>query len=114
MKKSFFLLFFLLSTSLLFAQTEDKKGRVEVTFHRKLQFNDLVKIKIDMADKGISVYYDRLVFDESGGLSEISFRVDCHDGFKGSAHSGQVYNQSKTGFFRDYDDKSYPFGTQAD
>lgn len=114
MKKLFFLSLFVFSAILSFSQTAIKKGRIEVTFHRKLQFNDLVKIKLDMAEKGISLNYDRLAFDENGGLSQISFRVDCNDGFKGSAHSHQIFNQSKTGFFRDYDDASSPFGTQVD
>jgi len=114
-EKTLFLSLFLPSAMLSFSQAESKKGRVEVTFHRKLQFNDLVKIKLDMAEKGISLNYDRLAFDENGGLSQIAFRVDCNDGFKGTAHSHQIFNKSKTGFYRDYDDAApSPFGTQAD
>ena len=98
-----------------FGRSLFQPNRSQVTFHRKLQFNDLVKIKLDIAEKGISLNYDRLAFDENGGLSQIAFRVDCNDGFKGTAHSHQIFNQSKTGFYRDYDDAaSSPFGTQAD
>jgi len=87
-------------------------NRVQVVFTRDLKFNDLVKIKLDMADNGITLDYKKLEFDENGGLMAIDFKVDCHDGFSGSASSNQISNNSRFGFFRDYnDDVESPFGT---
>jgi hypothetical protein len=111
MKKSLFFQLFLFSATLLLGQTETKKGRIEVAFTWKTTFNDLVKAKLDMAEKGITLNYQRLVFWETGNLREIAFTVDCHDGFSGGANTLQASNTEPIGFFRDYDDKSTPFGT---
>lgn len=86
--------------------------RIEVIFNSTLKFNDLVKIKLDMAEKGISLMYRELKFNKNGKLISIDFKVDCNDGFSGSAHQNSLSTQSKIGFYRDYSDNtSSPFGT---
>lgn len=89
-----------------------KEVRIEVIFNRLTKFNDLVKIKFDLAEKGITLEYKKLEFDENGGLVGIDFKVDCNDGFKGSSQNLKLTNQSKFGFFRDYSKtSSSAFGT---
>ena len=89
-----------------------ERGKIEVNFDRHLEFNDLVKIKLDMSQLGIVVDYKKLEFDESGKLIFISFLVDCKDGFSGSASTGELTNQTRFGFFRDYTEGTKePFGT---
>jgi hypothetical protein len=92
-------------------QQEDK-DRIEVSFNRKMEFNDLVKIKLDLAEAGITIQYRLLEFDEQGGLKSLDFKVDCNDGFSGSAKSREILNQTRWGFYRDYrKDAESPFGT---
>jgi len=89
-----------------------EKERIVVSFNRHLDFNDLVKIKLDLAEKGISIDYKLLEFDENGGLKSIEFKVDCNDGFSGHAKITRINNNTKFGFFRDYRDTAKtPFGT---
>lgn len=89
-----------------------KEGRIEVIFNRLTKFNDLVKIKLDLAEKGITLEYKKLEFDENGGLLSINFNVDCNDGFKGSSQNLNLTNQNKFGFYRDYSKTSTSaFGT---
>ena len=91
-----------------------KEGRIEVIFNRLLKFNDLVKIKLDLAEKGISLDFKKLEFNENGGLLNISFSVDCNDGFSGNGAKSNLTNQSKYGFYRDYtkgNPASLAFGT---
>ena len=77
-----------------------------------MKFNDLVKIKLDLAEKGISIDYKLLEFDENGGLKSLEFKVDCNDGVSGSAKNAKIYNNTNFGFFRDYSDSAkVPFGT---
>ena len=88
--------------------------RLEVNFTRHLEFSDLVKVKLDLASYGISLDYMHLEFDENNGLEAIEFKVDCNDGFSGSAKNFKVTNDSQYGFFRDYNEKiESPFGTGA-
>lgn len=90
------------------------EDRIEVSFNRKMEFNDLVKIKLDLAEAGITIQYRLLEFDEHGGLKSLDFRVDCNDGFSGSAKSTEIFNQTRWGFYRDYrENVKSPFGTGA-
>jgi len=101
MKKSLFLLLFSLFAAVqVFGQTDTltKKGRIEVSFTWKTTFNDLVKAKLDMAEKGIALNYQRLVFWKTGNLREIAFTVDCHDGFKGNGGTDQASTHSPLAF----------------
>ncbi len=79
-----------------------EKDRIEVVFNRKMNFNDLVKIKLDLAEKGITITYRMLKFDMEGGLESLNFSVDFHDGMSGSAWKNQIYNNTRFGFVRDY------------
>lgn len=98
---SFFLLFAFL-TSFAPEPTTLTKGRIEVIFNRKTELNDLAKIKLDLAKKGIVLDYRKIEFDKYGDLISLYFTVDCKDGFSGSAESASLTNQSKFGFYRDY------------
>ena len=89
-----------------------ENDKLEVNFTRHLQFNDLVKLKLDLANRGISIDYVMLEFDEYKGLEAIKFTVDCNDGFSGGGKNLMVTNDSKYGFFRDYNENAEtPFGT---
>lgn len=91
---------------------ETDKKRIEVFYNRTMDFNDLVKIKLDLAENGITINYKLLEFDENDRLKTIDFEVNCYDGFSGSARNTNVQNQSKFGFYRDYSENSAsPFGT---
>jgi hypothetical protein len=90
-----------------------RTGRVEVFFTRKMRFNDLVKIKLDMADQGIFLDYQSLEFDAQGELSSIRFFVNSLDGFSGGASSNSLTNKNTFGFFRDYGNAANPFGAGA-
>ena len=93
-------------------QPSGDKAKVEVVFNRQLDFNDIVKIKLDLSQKGIIINYKMVAFDENGKLKSINFFVDCNDGFSGSASEDNLTNQSKIGFYRDYSKNiSSPFGT---
>ena len=88
------------------------RDRIEVSFNRKMEFNDLVKIKLDLAEAGITIQYRLLEFDEQGGLKVLDFKVDCNDGFSGGAKSTEIFNQTRWGFYRDYrKNAESPFGT---
>ncbi|MDQ2656427.1 MAG: hypothetical protein M3Y60_03325 [Bacteroidota bacterium] len=92
--------------------TPEDKGRIEVSFNRKMEFNDLVKIKLDLAEAGITIQYRLLEFDEQGGLKALDFTVDCNDGFSGGDKSTEIFNQTRWGFYRDYRaNVESPFGT---
>jgi hypothetical protein len=89
-----------------------EKSKIEVVFNRQLDFNDIVKIKLDLSQKGIVINYKSLAFDENGKLKSIDFFVDCKDGFSGEAYDNNLLNQSHFGFYRDYSkDAKSPFGT---
>lgn len=91
-----------------------KKSNIEVVFNRHLEFNDLVRIKQGLSQKGISIDYKKLSFDNSGKLRSITFFVDCKDGFSGGTEAYNLTNQSQVGFYRDYTkDTSSPFGTRS-
>ena len=86
--------------------------RIQVIFNCQLEFNDLVKIKLDLSQKGITIDYKMVAFDKYGKLKSIDFFVDCRDGFSGSANEANLSNQSRIGFYRDYSkDAKSPFGT---
>ena len=86
--------------------------KIEVSFNRTMNAKDLINIKQDLAENGISIEYKTMKFDENGGLKSLDFFVDCNDGFKGGAKNTNIYNQTKWGFYRDYNEKAdSPFGT---
>jgi hypothetical protein len=111
---SFLLAVFLFTSASSFKAIPPAGGappKVEVVFHRRMTFADLVKIQKELAGKSIVLDYRKLEFDEEGKLLAIHFGVDCGDGFKGDAYRRLTYD-SRFGFFRDYaKDAMTPFGT---
>ena len=108
----FVLVVFAIASGFASDATDKDKGRIEVSFNRKMDFNDLVKIKLDLAEAGITIQYKLLEFDDQGGLKSLDFTVDCHDGFSGGAKNTEILNQTRWGFYRDYrDNVGSPFGT---
>ena len=92
-------------------KANDTPSKIEVRFNHQLVFNDLALIKLNLAQKGITLEYKYLKFDEEGKLVAISFSVDCNDGLRGSADNDKVTNNSKIGFYRDYNKEAKsPFG----
>ena len=88
------------------------KDRIEVTFTKKMTMSDLEKIQHDMKKEKIDLTYEKVEFDKKGKLSMIAFKVDCKDGFSGSAKSKHLKKKHGFGFYRDYREGSpSPFGT---
>lgn len=89
--------------------SRDEQPRVEVVFTRAMNFNDLVRIQTELAQKGIALDYRKLEFDDEGKLLALHFLVDCGDGFKGAAQRPLTY-KGRFGFYRDYSrDAATPF-----
>jgi hypothetical protein len=106
-----FLLLSSFSSASVQQKTNDTASKIEVRFNHQLTFSDLALIKLNLAQKGITLEYKYLKFDEEGKLVAISFSVDCNDGMRGSADNDKITNNSKIGFYRDYDkDAKSPFG----
>jgi hypothetical protein len=83
--------------------TSHDKHIAEIIFNRKIKFNDLVIFRNKvLKEDNIVLDYKSLTFDANGGLSSIKISVDCKDGFSGTATSGELKNDSKFGFKRDY------------
>lgn len=96
----FFLLVSFISPPVNNGNIEISDEKVKVIFNRKTSFNELVKIKLDLAEKGITINYKKIVFTDFDELNEISFQVDCNDGFKGSAANPHISNNEEFGFVR--------------
>lgn len=89
-----------------------ENDKIEVSFTKKMNSSDLIKIKKSLALKGIVIVYKSFYFDKNGGLKSLSFSVDCNDGFKGGASNNDINIQTKWGFYRDYSENAEsPFGT---
>ncbi len=74
--------------------------KVAVFFNRQTTFAQLATIKQEVAKDGIALDYDRLVFDASGHLTAISFRVEFGN-MKGTATEDNVPEDQTFGFVRD-------------
>jgi len=93
-------------------QPRNDQTKIEVIFNGKLEFNDLVKIKLDLSQKGIVLDYRMIAFNREGKLKSIDFFVDCRDGFSGSADESDLTYTKGVGFYRDYaEGTTSPFGT---
>jgi len=100
MQKLLFLLAFIcLGFTTLHAQRVPK---VEVFFQQYHNKEILMNIKAEMASMNILLDYTHMAFDAEGRLKELSFTVDCKDGFKGSAASDNIPKDQSFGFVRDY------------
>lgn len=79
---------------------------VLVVFNSNTTFEDLARIRSEMKTKGIILSYLKIEFNEGGGLKEIKIKVDCKDGFIGTASSKILTPESQFGFKRDYSQNS--------
>lgn len=98
---------FLMGLTASFAQRVPK---IEVYFQRNHTQQDLNNIKEELAVMGIEIEYENVEFDQKGRLSSLGIRVNCKDGFSGSANTSQVPEDLSFGFVRDYRaDAAKPF-----
>jgi hypothetical protein len=87
----------------------DDRKNIMVVFNHTLTFNDLVKMKLDLSEKGITLSYRRLVFDENYRLQGITYNVRL-DGYGGGDEVDNLSDESRVGFYRDYSKNAkYPF-----
>ncbi len=100
MQKLLFLFAFVcLGFTTLHAQRVPK---VEAFFQQYHTKDILMNIKAEMAAMDIILDYTHMAFDAEGRLKELSFTVDCKDGFKGSGESTNIPKDQSFGFVRDY------------
>jgi len=104
------------SKSLTIKYNADKSiKRIEMVVSHKLTLDSLIRIKTILAEKGITVNYKKIDFDDDNKLISIDCEVNCNDGYSGSFGVGLLETLSKNekvGFYRDYSKKAYsPFGT---
>ncbi len=89
-----------------------RKGElVDITFNAQLKTTDLEDIKKQLAKINISIEYPQVDFNKKGKLKALKFKVDTNDGFSGSAYSPRLSKKQHVYFYRDYVNKSSPFGT---
>ena len=89
-----------------------EKEFIEVSFNSTMDKEDLDSISNKLLNRGITLNYKESTFDKNGKLSSISFKVDCNDGFSGSASLNFLTGKSRFGFRRDYSEKvKIPFQT---
>ena len=92
--------------------SQQLENRIDVVFNGTHTFQDMVQIQAELSKKNITLTYLQLAFSEEGNLTEVEFKVDCNDGFTGSAWSDKLAQGKRTGFYRDYSEDSLsPFGT---
>ena len=92
----------------------DAKGKFQILFNENVGFTELVMISEHCAKNGIVLSYKIIEYNDDGKLKRLSFRVDCQDGFSGSASTDRLVDNIKFGFFRDYrKGVSTPFGVGA-
>ena len=84
--------------------TAKDKGKIEVIFTNKMTQEDLDTIEKEMKKRDIKLKYKKVKFDKDGYLKSISFKVDCGDGFEGSAKSSKLSPKKRFGFIRDYNE----------
>ncbi|MCS6930274.1 MAG: hypothetical protein NZM43_12365 [Saprospiraceae bacterium] len=103
-----------LSIALIFASflslQAQRVPKIEVYFQRYHSLQDLNNIQGELKAMGIQLEYEQIQFDEQGRLQGLGIRVDCKDGFSGSAYVSPVPEDLSFGFLRDYrEHAAYPF-----
>lgn len=89
-----------------------KEGElIEIHFNSQFTADDLEDIKKRLAAINISIEYPEVEFNKKGKLKSLKFKVDCNDGFKGSAWSPRISKRMNVYFYRDYINEKSPFGT---
>jgi len=116
-KMRYLSILFILQLSINYTFAQDaviiKKGDiVDISFNSNLDTKDLEDIKEQLAALNITIEYISLEFNKKGKLKAIDFKVDCNDGFSGSASTKQMSKKHHAYFYRDYNENvKSPFGT---
>ena len=108
-------IFFILSLTLISLSTQPnlQKENIDVRFDANTSFDQLVEVRDEMSQQGITLIYSRIVFNEYGSLSELAFEVKTNDGFAGTASSHNISLKKGLGFYLHYDDDE-GFGTYSE
>ena len=72
---------------------------IEIHFNSQLKADDLEDIKMRLAAINISIEYPKVEFNKKGKLKSLEFKVDCNDGFKGSAWSPRISKRMNVYFY---------------
>lgn len=92
--------------SLTIKLNDDKTiKRIEFVLSHDLTIDSLVRIKSILAEKGITLNYKKMNFDEDNRLISIDCDVNCNDGYSGGFGIDDIESLSKkekVGFYRDY------------
>ena len=92
--------------------TAINKTRFEVIFNQNVSFTELALIQAHCQANGIALTYKKIEYDDKGLLKSLSFKVNCNDGFAGSASTDVLTKNSRFGFCRDYQQNAKtPFAT---
>ncbi len=94
-----------LGTSPFLDVSED---RIIIEFNNDVEFDDLIEMKKELTEAGVTIRYKDLEFDEYKKLKRISLYVDFEDGFSGNLQTPPLEKDSKVGFIRDYKSKDTP------
>ncbi|MEO6131955.1 MAG: hypothetical protein ABIQ02_08900 [Saprospiraceae bacterium] len=90
-------LFFSLAFAFVnFTSQED----VYVEFTNQTTFDELITIRAQLVEKGVSLEYQMIEFDSTKKLKALSIDAKCDDGFSGTAHSTELLNGGKITFSR--------------
>jgi hypothetical protein len=113
--KTLLIIGILLACSPLFSQEKYtefviNKEIIEVNFNGKVKFEDLVQLKSELKNVGITLEYKELKFNDQNRLQDISFIVVSESGFSGSAKKRQLTNDDTIGFYS-YSQGKGGFGT---
>ena len=103
-----FLLFGALTSSSLYAQFQEKN--IIIDFTDSMTPEKLDAIQKNLFDQDINLEYENVVFNETGKLLELSFKVQIKDLYKGSASTKRLWLHENFGFFYIPGHK-VPFGT---
>lgn len=90
----------------IYLNNDGSTKRIDVVYSNILTFDSLVDIRKTLSEKGITLEYERICFDERGGLAQIECKVNCNDGFSGGFSADSLTTEKWTGFSRDYSEKS--------
>lgn len=88
-----------------FLNVKNNKGKIQVAFTNNLTLEELINIKKDLDECGITANYKSLEFDENNKLQSIKCDIYCNDGPKGSFdidNLNSINKNTRVGFYRDY------------
>ena len=111
------IVFILFSVNLFAQQPIMTDDYIEVKFTKETTQQNLSDIKTALKERNIDIEYTETTFDKTGQLEGISFKVDCNDGYSGSASMSTkgivgLLTDLDVGFYRDYrENSSSSFGS---